>query len=314
MKNGVRAESKRPRRGWRIARALRVLAFGAFVSLCTGLLAARSVYGDAKSMALSLGHELGRMDDVGSKRPLRLNGEPIYVASTTEDMRLTDVLDRMEASCLQNSVGMPVELESLSESLKKKFPEATRGRLGRGIIREERADSGMIACFARADGREAGGLPALVSRIGELVETGDLGALGHLRYVFAETTRSGRTHVVAAWTDGSFNIHKLVPAGGDAPGSDARDAPRPPDAARMLSVDAEGVPYSIRVYDSGSSPTEIIAFYDAEMTARGWEPVLGVPGDGKDSRVFNRQGVDLLLFADHDGNRTMVSIIEMRSK
>lgn len=306
--------TKPAKREWRIKKLLRLLAFGSAASLCLGLFAARSVYGDAKSSAMSLGHELGKMGDVGTKRPLRLNGESIYVGSTTEDMPLGEVLDRMEATCRENSAGMPAELETLSESLRKKLPEQAKGARGQGIIREDRPGSGMVACFAREEGQQADGLGGIVSRIAGLVETGDLQKLGRLRYVFAETTRSGKTHIVAAWTDGPFNIYKLVPDQGDAPGSDAPNAPRPPRSVRLLSADVEGVPYGVRMYESEAAPAEVIGVYDAEMKARGWEAVLGVPGDGVDRRAFNRLGTDLLIFADRDGDRTMVSVIEMRGK
>jgi len=49
------------------------------VSVVLGLVAARSVYGDVKASALSVGHELGMMGDVGTGRALRINGEPIHL-------------------------------------------------------------------------------------------------------------------------------------------------------------------------------------------------------------------------------------------
>lgn len=306
-----------PRGGFgrfRVVKLLRLLCFSVVVCLGIGLLAARSVYGDMKSSAMSLGHELGKLGDVGKTRPLRINGEAIFIASTTEDMPLSEVLNRVEARCKQDSAGMPAELQNLSEALQKKLPEGVKGSKGAGVIREERPGAGMVACFARDDGQGPDGMKALVGRVAGLVETGDLSKLGKLRYVFAETTKKGRTHIVAAWTDGPFNIYKLAPDEGDAVGSDPADAPRPPRATRLLTADLEGAPYGVRVYESDAAPQDIIALYDKEMPSRGYAPLLGVPGDNADRRAFAKGGVDLLIFADRDGDKTMVSLIEMRGK
>jgi hypothetical protein len=304
-----------PRREWRVKKIARLVAYTAVVSLGIGLVAVRSVYGDVKSSALSLGHELGKLGDVGTKRPLRLNGEPIFIVSTTEDASVTEVLNQTEARCKAGSAGMAAELEHLSEALKQQLPADVSGSRAAGILRETSGDSGVVACLVRDDGQPAGGLGKLAGNLGEMMRSGDLGALGRLRYVFAEKTRSGRTHVVAAWTEGPFNLFALVPgAGVDAPGSDPAQAPRPPRSQRILSADVEGVPYGVRVYDSASTPAEVVGVYDREMAALGWEPAFGVPGDGPEQRAFTRPGADLLVITSPDGARTVVSVIEMRGK
>jgi hypothetical protein len=210
---------------------------------------------------------------------------------------------------------MAAELEHLSDTLKQQLPPDVSGSRAAGILRETSGDSGVVACIVRDDGQPAGGLASLTRNLGAMMKSGDLGALGRLRYVFAEKTRSGRTHVVAAWTEGPFNVFALVPgAGQDAPGSDPAQAPRPPRAQRILSADVEGVPYGVRVYDSAGTPAEVVGVYDREMAALGWEPAFGVPGDGPDQRAFTRPGADLLVITSPDGARTVVSVIEMRGK
>jgi hypothetical protein len=304
-----------PRREWRLVKLARLAAYCAAVSLGIGLVAARSVYGDVKSTAFSMGKELGQLGDVGTKRPLRLNGEPIYIASTTEDVSVKQVLDDTEARCKLASAGMVEELEHLSETLKKQLPAHVGGSRAAGILRDDRGDSGVVACLVREDGQPAGGVADVTARLASLMKTGDLSALGRLRYVFAEKTKSGRTHVVAAWTDGPFNLYALLPAAGkDAPGSDPAHAPRPPGAQRILSADVEGMPYAVRIYDTPATPAEVVKVYDDEMRGRGWEPAFGVPGEGPDQRAYTRPGADLLVITSRDRERTLVSIIEMQSK
>jgi hypothetical protein len=304
-----------PRREWRIKKLARLAVYCAAVSLGVGLVAVRSVYGDVRSTAFSMGKELGQLGDVGTKRPLRLNGEPIFIASTTEDLSVGAVLDQTEAHCREASAGLVAELENLSASLRGQLPAHVAGARAAGVFREVRGDSGVVACLVRDDGEPVGGVAQVTARLAAVVRTGDLAAAGRLRYVFAERTSSGRTHVVAAWTEGSFNLRALIPAAGqDAPGSDPAGAPRPPGAQRILSADIEGVPYGVRIYDTTATPADIVKLYDAEMPGRGWEPAFGVPGEGPDQRAFTRPGADLLVITSRDGERTLVTLVEMSGK
>ncbi len=314
----------KPRREWRLTKLLRLGVYCAVVSLGLGLVAARSVYGDVKASALSIGHELGKMGDVGTGRPLRLNGEIIHVGTTTEDLPVATVLDRAEAGCASTSAGIAGEIASLPESLRKRIPAGTRAS---GVLREDHGDRGVVACLVRDDGMVSTGMKESVARLAAMMSTGDLGQVGKLRYVFAESTATGRTHVVAAWTDGPFNLYAMLPeAGHDAPGSDPADAPRPPGAQRILSADIDGVPYGVRLYETARSPSDVIAVYDAEMPSRGWErlhvggdpetpgPAGGAAPGGEDQRVFSRPGSDLLVITGTDAGRTVVTLIEMRGK
>lgn len=305
----------KPKREARWRKVARLGVYVTAVTLGLGLVAARSVYGDVKSTALSMGHELGQLGDVGTKRPLRINGQPIFVGSSIEDLSVKEVLDRTEARCKAASAGMVNDLEKLSETLQQKVASEVGASRAAGILREDRGESGVVACLIRDDGEAAGGIADVSARLGTLVKTGDLGALGRLRYVFAEKSRKGRTHVVAAWTDGPFNLYALMPpAGQDAPGSDSSRAPRPPRAQRILSADVEGVPYAVRIYDSAATPAEIVKAYDDEMLKQGWEPAFGVPGEGPDQRAYTKPGADLMVITSRDNARTLVSLIELQAK
>jgi hypothetical protein len=300
------------KREWRITKLLRLGVFCGAVSAVLGLVAARSVYGDVKVSALAVGHELGKLDDVGTGRPLRINGEPIFVASTTEDVPLDTILDRAEAGCTEHSAGVSAELDTLPPALRAQIP---RGAGASGVLRERRGNEGVVACLVREEGRASTGMADTVARLSAMMSTGDLSRVGELRYIFAEKTASGRTHVVAAWTTGPFNLYAMLPERGrDAPGSDPAGAPRPPRSQRILTADVEGVPYGIRIYDSAAPPAEVIAHYDAEMASRGWERSVTKPVDGEAQRAYARPGADVLVLTQKDEGRTIVSLIEMRTK
>jgi hypothetical protein len=305
---------RKPKKEWRAKKVIRLLAFCCCVCLIGAGLAARSAYGDVTDSALALGHELGKMGDTGEKRPVRLNGQPIYVASTTESTPLPEVLDRMEAVCRENSVGLVKELDDLTAELKKELPEGADTAEAAGIVRKEEATRGFVACFAR-ESSEREKATDVAARLTEVHETGELSKLGKLRYLFGERTKEGRTHIVAVWTDGPFNIYSLFPkVDGDAPGADPKDVPRPIKSSRLLTADIEGVPYGIHMYESAARYTDVLANYDEELPKQGWQAVLTDPGGEAGERVYHRRGVDLMIFAGRGGDddRTIVSLVQMR--
>lgn len=311
-KSRGRPLAAKPKKEWRIKKVMRLLVFCTGVCLVGAGVAARSAYGDVKDSALALGHELGKMGDVGSKRPIRLNGQEIYVASKTESMPLGEVLDKMEALCRENSVGLVKELDDLTEELKKEIPGGVASVEAAGIVRKEGATDGFVACFARESAQREKATD-VAARLTSMLETGDLNKLGKLRYVFAEVTPEHRTHVVAVWTDGPFNLYSLFPKlDGDAPGADPKDVPRPLESTRLLTADIEGVPYGIHLYESGARYKDVLANYDTEMPKRGWEVVLTDPEGEAPQRAYRRGGVDLMVFAEPgSGDRTVVSLVQM---
>ena len=119
--------------------------------------------------------------------------------------------------------------------------------------------------------------------------------------------------MLTVWTDGSFKVTAMVPPteGADAPGADSVNISRPPNSVRYLSASAEGRPHGIRVYESKASSKEILAGYEKDMVAKGYEQVF-VGEDAPQARYFSRGGVDVVVVADQDGDRTLVSALETR--
>jgi hypothetical protein len=109
----------------------------------------------------------------------------------------------------------------------------------------------------------------------------------------------------------------MFPKEGDAPGSDAANAPRPNEAKRLLTASVDGSPYGVRIYDAAGSPSDALASYDAAMPALGWHAMDAVGRElekkGRAGRAFERDGVDLMIFAEPDqhGTRSIVSVVEM---
>jgi hypothetical protein len=290
---------------------VRVLVYCLFVSVVIAGVSIRSAYGDFKDSSMLIGRQLATFGDLeGSVQRVRLNGEPIYVSSALADASVPELLDRFETACREHAGGLDQMFESLPASIKTNLA-GVDGTAGVGIIRNQDGDEGMIACLAQAplDGWESIGV-----RTEQFLDTGDLSKIGDLRYVYLKRV-ANKTHVISVWTDGPFKLFNVAPVdGNEAPGSDSANAPRPLDAVRLLSAEVVGAPYAVRIYDSAESQDEILAMYESEMPKRGWTGIRLPPDEVRNGRAYTREGVDLLVFAFAEGDRSYVSVVEMQPR
>ena len=292
----------------------RVGAYGICVFTLIGGLAARSVYGDVREQTFLVGRELASMKDlVGESHKVMINGEPMFVGAAVIDSNVGEVLDRFEKLCKENSQGLDEALTNPAD-----FPEKTRealkklGATGLGILRYEHGGEGSIACLAHQGG---GGVKGLTERLKAFSKSLDLADVGKLRYAYARPTDNGRVQVVTAWTDGSLKIGNMFPVdGSEPPGTDVNDVPRPEGSQRLLTAEVAGAPYGIHIYTAPGKPDEVLRAYDALLPKGGWQAQEWVAKGAPGTRAFHKDERDVLVFADPDGEKSAVSIIEMRAK
>lgn len=292
-------------RFWKLARLGAYCAFVGFAGLG---IAVGSAYGDAKEGALELGSELGKLDAVGESRPLMLNGQPIHFASTIQPASVTEVLDQAEDFCNKNPIGLRDTLENLPDLAQKEIPEAIRtGNVE--VIREDGDGRGMVTCFVDQDGSHEG--KSLFDRLTEFAETGDMSAVGDLRYVFAEMNPGGTSHIIAVWTDGPFNLKAFAPQNGeDTPGFDPPQAARPVESTRLLTVAAEGMPYGTWIYRSDGDGEHIFQRMDTDMKGHGWTLLAGDTPD-RHRRIYQRGERDMIVTGVEHKDRLVISMVEM---
>ncbi len=302
------------RRKLHLRGVLRVMGYSMFVSALIGTVALHSAYGDLKESALVIGRQLVQFQDlVGQSHRVRLNGEPIYVASAVTDQSVATVLDRFQKSCEENAGAMKQMFEQLPEAMQRDVAQKVPGKEGLGIIRQDADSEGYVACLAQKPGDD---MTTLSNRLKEFVQTGDLSKVGDLRYAYAKR-RDGakKTHVVTVWSEGPLKIGRIIPAdGSEPPGDDPANAPRPLDSVRMLSASVEGAPYAVRLYDSRRSDQQVLSAYDEQMPKLGWQPIPNVADQVKYGRAYSREGVDMLVFAFAQGGKSYVSIVESSPK
>lgn len=294
-----------PRRAFGVLRAALVLAVLAGV---VAMVFAQRAYGKVGEAALSVGRQLSGFEDLtGQSYRVRLNGQPVSVASTLTDSSVADVLSRFERHCKDGSVAGD-ELKVMADALVKHGSRAA-GTEDTRVLRRTSENDGIVACLVRPSGGES-----LAARLARFAESMNLSDVGHLRYAFAKKTKGGRTHVIVAWTEGAFDVGALT-AGGekDAPGADIRGAARPKDSVRLLTAGVEGAPYGTWVYDSKAARDEVLSDLDRQMKSLGWTPIPGVAEEVGTGRAYSREGRDVMVFT-HEGERsTVVSMIESRA-
>ncbi len=278
----------------RHARAsLRVGSYLGVVFLLLAVLAVRSARGSISEQVLLAGRQLSKLEDLtASSSHVVLNGEPMNVASATTTASVRAVLDRVEGICKEDGA-VAHDLRDLGGVLADAgLARAARG-FNLGVLRRETDSEGVVACAVKDPSHPGRSFWDGLAAFGKSLDLADVGLL---RYVYARKTPSGRTHVISAWTDGSFRFQSmLAPADGrDAPGSDPVAALRPPRSVRFLTAAVDGGPGSVRVYESEERAQAVLAAYDRAMPSMGWKRLL-VQEEVPEARYYTRRGVDLLV-------------------
>jgi hypothetical protein len=310
----------------RLRGALRVASFLAAANLTLSALLLPQARANAeeavKRGGLSLLQQLGP-SLIGSPEVATINGQHMSLASKTTPLSIEQVLGRFQQHCSDNSGGLAEELRALPESaaLLERLPVALRDAAGWSGSRELADDgkSGHLACVTRKD--SGGGVKGLFERVLAFAETGDVSAIGDPRYVVARRDeKSGQTHVLAMWTEGSFNIPAMFPDEGDAPGSDSRYVPRPPGSRRVLTAEIADHPYAMRMYDTEKSHAEVLGYYEKQLAPRGFRlnPLPAADDAELDLsehvRAFSKDGVAVIVVTNvTPAEQTGVTLIEMGS-
>jgi len=287
------------------ARALRLAAYSACVALGISCFAARALYAQTRESAFAFGQELvGLADLTAGAETVLLNGERFHHALVVSPEPLDSVLDRLVQHC-ESRPGLAGR--AISELAQRQSPShAPPGPLGHAIFREQDGTRGMVLCFVAADGKAA--QIGWLSALRRFNQTHDLSEFGRLRYSFAETTAEHQTRVVTLWADTGLNLRTLFPAAGDAAGADSAVLPRPPSARRTLAASAPGTAFSVHAYRSQQSVAEAQKFYDAWLSARGWQSAhlseLGA------SRYLRPDGYQAFISISRESDHTDITVTE----
>lgn len=273
---------------------------------------------DIHEIMLGFGAQMMRYDGAdrqGAPRQIYMNGERMLLATASTTNSLDKVLDYYEQRCMSRDGALEQELLRVTGATRPGAAPVDE-RLVDTTIRHDTGRRGYVACLDM--GADAISIGELTQRLTAFADTGNLGEVGHLRYVYVTDEVTTR-HVVTFWTEESFNIARMLPKTGDAPGRDVDALPRPAGSRRMLSAWEDGQPQSLTVYafaPQGEAALE--AFYRRELPRRGWRVEvpreasagsLRRPAELDDLRVIGaeREGRSafLVLGEDEEGHGTL---------
>ncbi len=300
---------------------LRAGGYVAVLSLGLGAFQLRQAHAELKNRTLDLGRQMNQLANASQQdvNKLNLNGQVMWMGSALSHDSAATVLDRYEAECKKNAAQSPESWRQLTQTSEKAAAAKsadTAGMDSSGVMRAGSLTEGTVLCFVKTEHSKT----SIGEAFKSLAETGELGAVGDLRYVWAKQGPSGKTTVLTAWTDDHFNLADLVPAEGkEAPGIDLPNLPRPPDSTRLFAAQVEGTPFGLNVYRGKQGPSKVISFYDEEMRTRGWlaiDPEIDkwmakrgeTNTDGVVGRLYEHDGVVLTLAAHMEQGDTITSL------
>ncbi len=245
----------------RVGALLALVGAGAVATLCVRARArSDELLQDAGAALLSYARA-GRLD---APRTLWLNGASLRVLSGSTPDSLDTLLDVLQARC--RKLGLRFDPATVPRA---PLPHGLRAALPAldGVLRGQHGGAGYVACL------DLGGVTLaprdLIGRLRALRASGDLRALGQLRFAWARR-EGAATAYVAVWSEGSLPLRAMFPARGDAPGRDLPGVPRPAGARRVLSAwQQERAPMLVG-YRAALPAAQLMARYRVALEAQGF--------------------------------------------
>ncbi|MBN1653754.1 MAG: hypothetical protein JXA30_08260 [Deltaproteobacteria bacterium] len=242
-------------------------------------------------------------------KPVRLllNGATVMLDNGASDASVDEVLDFYQAKCRQltpNLEGGPGAIKPSETAT----GDSERARLWEGIYRIQTKSQGVVACLDL--GTESISIRDLAARVRAFLATGDLSAIGDLRYTMVKKGRH-QTVFVNLWTEGIVNIKRMFPRSGDAPGKDFPGFERPAKLRRRLSLFHEDSP-SLNLYTTTAlSTAELKEFYERHLTRSGWTLSPGSNPRDQSSWIGRRDNQQLnLSFVTSSGESVVVVALQ----
>lgn len=296
-------EERQKRRGmFRAAGYLAVLG-GVF-----GVIQVRQARAEVGDKTISVGRQMFALANATQHdvNRLTINGQQLFIGSSTTDDAVSRVMDRYENLCREKAAQAPEDWKNLAKTDPKNDPGGNMGQ-GGGVMRTGDSQEGAILCFTKT----ANSKPSLTEAVSAFASTGELSTVGSVRYVYVKHGDKG-TSVLTAWTDEQFNVKSFVGGGEsagkeDAPGADFEGVPRPDGAVRVLSGRVEDTPFGLNVYKGKGEPSAIMAGFDKALVAEDWlalDPQLEEQLQTKDDpkhpsgRLYEKDG-NVLTVASH---------------
>lgn len=299
----------------------RLAAFAVTGMLVTAVVSVRAARAQVNEGLHHLARQLMPYAEQGtmeSPRRVVINGESLYLSMGTTRDGVAAVLDYYEARCARRSGHLAESLRTLDHaSFNQLWAPGARRAASIETVRFGDDEGGYVACL---DVGEARLTPQdVLHRAESFIASGDLSRYGDLRYAYVTRSTTGGTRILTVATQGPFNVLRLFPEQGDAPGADIPGLARYPQMRRVISAYEDGIPNKLGVYTVRAPAAQVRSFYADEMARRGWTR-LDLPRDRRlpseiEARrermvAFEKGQETLFLVFDHaDGVTSMMSLV-----
>lgn len=313
----------------RVRGLFRVMTYFSVITVACGIVSVRHARAEYENRTLAFGRQMIELAKASSHEltTINFNGQPVHVGSSVTVDTPDQILDRYKELCSTNRAQTELgditaliagetatsaepseeilqQLSDLQTTGEPELPELAKT----GALRVGDGDEGAALCFVRGSKSKTSWAEALAG----FYSTGDLGALGELRYAYARRGQNGTTHVLTAWTDSTFNLLEMMGDDGkDCAGEDFPELPRLPNTTRIISARAEGTPFGVNVYKTKESPTKALAFYDEQMKTAGWftyDPEMTEAEHKGLGRAYLKDAVVVTLGTSVEGDGTYVAV------
>jgi hypothetical protein len=292
-----------------VAGGVRVAVAGTFVVVAFAAVAIRVSVARAADAGMNFGDELllaGESHASGSVAAgvyhVHMNGATVDSTNTTTNLPMRDVLNYAADQCKEHADGLRDAFAHLDHTLATREP--TSGTAGALVVHQEYGERGYVFCVAPDHALSP---LELMSRLTDAGESGDFSRVGNMRYIAVQQT-GGRSRVVAAWHDGTFEIAKMFPETGDAPGDDFGGVPRPAGGRRILSATVEGAPAGVNSYEVKGAPAGVLASLNAKLVAAGWKPVATARNVPKEAKYYTFGAKEDLVVTAKDATGGMTDV------
>jgi len=312
----ARQNGKRPH----LTRLLAFVFVGTSVASLASMRAARAQVNEGMQRLARQLMPYAEQSAMHTPKRVTLNGQTIQLATGTTRDGVAAVLDWYETQCARRGGGVTRELARSHEGFGSAAFNALWSTVGRRtgtfeVIRDGDSDGGYVACLDMGGDDVRG--DALTRRIQAFVDSGDLSRLGDMRYAYVRRGSSG-TRVVTVATDGRFDLLRMFPERGDAPGNDVAGLARFPGMRRVLSAQEEGVANVLGMYSVRAPLAQVRQWYRSNLPGNGWT-LADLPRDRRlpaeieahreTTAIFERGQSQLyLVFDERDGVTSMMSI------
>jgi hypothetical protein len=241
-------------------------------------------------------------------RLLDLNGFPIGFQTGFSKRPYETIVAEFADACRSRAgmSGGDFSQESIDRARKSARQQLNDRGILDGVFELDTARGHIVACI---DTRGAKWFShGMIERLSAFSESGNLGAVGGIRYALVKRTPYG-AHFVTMWTGEHAPLFGMFPKDGDAPGSDHSFVPRPKAGRRVLSMNTEGI-QMVAFENSDARLDELAAQYETALRSAN-VPFQKLP-DSQHQRYFRvRKGeVETMLTLAEREHRVVTNIVD----